>query len=134
MKSFATIALMMGVATSTILPTNEPVQTPTVGFDILHPIESLEEDENAEPRDPTFYIEGIKGYYEGYYAAFYKASLESNEQECLNEETINNGIKLGNVLMHPWSAFANITDFQADMSFFSAAAQVMEDVSKCHFE
>lgn len=91
-------------------------------------------DEDAEPKEPSYWIEGIKGYYEGYYSSFYKQTLESNEKQCLNEETINNAMDLGKMMSDPWGAFANIADFQKDMSYFSEFAQVMEDISKCHFE
>ena len=81
-----------------------------------------------------WYIEGAKGYYDGYYKSFYKTSMDQAQAECLNEETMTNILKFGGSVSNPFSIFSDISNISEDFNLFAEGAEIMENVSKCHFE
>ena len=54
--------------------------------------------------------------------------------DCLDVETTENIIKWGNVAAHPMTIVTNIANVQDDFNLFAEAAEILENVSKCHFE
>ena len=54
--------------------------------------------------------------------------------ECLDIETTGNIIKWGNVIADPMNLITNIANVQEDFNLFAEAAEIFENISKCHFE
>ena len=54
--------------------------------------------------------------------------------ECMNEETTSNMIALGELMIDPLSIINNGFDIQKDFNIFAQMAEIMENLSKCHFE
>ena len=81
-----------------------------------------------------WYIEGAKGYYDGYYKSFYKTSMDQAQSECLNDETMTNIVKFGKIASNPFSIFTDIANISEDFNLFAEGAEILENVSKCHFE
>lgn len=88
----------------------------------------------AKEEKLTLQLNGWKGFYDGYYKAFYKTnSHDSTNADCLNDETIDNMVAMSGILSNPMSLF-EMKNIQADMNLFGEGAEVMEDLSACHFE
>ena len=96
--------------------------------------QSPEEKLQKQKEDTMWYAAGIKGYYTGFYKAFYKQELPESNAKCLNEETIENMITMQDLVIDPLGAAAHIADIQKDMNMFAQMAEVMENLSVCHFE
>ena len=95
---------------------------------------SKEEKAAKQKADTMWYAAGIKGYYTGFYRSFYKQELPGDNAKCLNEETIDNVITFQNLMTNPLSAFSDVANIQKDMNIFAEMAEVMENLSTCHFE
>ena len=52
--------------------------------------------EEQKLENTKWWVEGMKGYYDGYYKQFYKTRESESMAECLDLETTNNIIKWGN--------------------------------------
>ena len=87
-----------------------------------------------QKQDTLWYAAGIKGYYQGFYKQFYKMELPEASAECMNKETMENIINLEHVMTDPMAAFGNMVDIQKDMNMFTQMAEIMENLSVCHFE
>ena len=123
MKSYAAIGLatMFGVTAA---------ETPQVQG-IFNAAGETDEEKRA---DAIWYIDGVQGFYEGYYKAFYKTShLNKDSEACLNDKTIDNIVSLYSVVADPMSVITG-GDFTKDFNLFAQAAEVMENLSSCHFE
>ena len=81
-----------------------------------------------------WYIDGAKGYYDGYYKSFYKTSMDQAQSECLNDETTGNLLKFGKIAANPLTLVSSITNISEDFNLFAEGAEILENVSKCHFE
>ena len=81
-----------------------------------------------------WYVDGVKGLHDGFFKAFYKSSSSPDQDQCLNDETINNLIVYGSLAADPLNIFSHITDVQKDFNIFADGAQIMENFSKCHIE
>ena len=79
-------------------------------------------------------VEGVKGYHDGFTNAFYKQSGHGRDTECLNDETIDNMVKLNEALSNPVALIKNVTNIQEDFTYFADAAEVVENLGKCRFE
>ena len=126
MKSIAIIGLASVFGAQAI-----EVETPKVEglFDIFTAKAS---DPETKKANTMWYIEGVKGYYDGYYKSFYKTQMSQSQSECLNGETTDNVLKFGGLLSDPLSIFnQGLTE---DFNLFAEGAEIMENVSKCHFE
>ena len=89
-------------------------------------------DPETQKENTLWYIEGMKGYYDGYYKSFYKTQMSQAQAECLDGETADNIIKFGGLMSNPLSIFnQGLTE---DFNLFAEGAEIMENVSKCHFE
>jgi hypothetical protein len=78
----------------------------------------------------------FKGFYDGYYRSFYKVSSHDEVKaldECLNDKTIDNIVAISGLINNPMSMF-ELKNIQEDMNLFGEGAEVMEDLSNCHFE
>ena len=95
---------------------------------------STEEKLAKQKADTLWYAAGIKGYYTGFYKSFYKQEMPAESAKCLNDETIENMITMQNLVTDPLGAAGNIADIQKDMNVFTSMAEVMENLSVCHFE
>lgn len=82
--------------------------------------------------DAEWNIAGVKGYYDGFYKAFYKKNMPETMAECLNAETTKNIIQFQSVFNDPFNM--NLVDVQKDFNMFAQMAEIMENLSKCHFE
>ena len=82
--------------------------------------------------DAEWNIAGVKGYYDGFYKAFYKKNMPETMSECLNAETTKNIIQFQSVFNDPFNM--NFVDVQKDFNMFAQMAEIMENLSKCHFE
>merc|ERR1711907_83598 len=80
-----------------------------------------------------WFVEGVKGFYDGYYKALYKTKSPDMEA-CLNEETAKNMAKLEGLMLDPMHAMTEIANIQEDFNLFGEMAEVFENLSKCHFE
>lgn len=94
------------------------------------PAEKLEK----QKEDTLWYAAGIKGWYTGFYKSFYKQELPAENAKCLDKDTVMNVIAVQNLIADPLGAAGNIADIQKDMSVFTQVAEVMENMSVCHFE
>ena len=93
------------------------------------------EDLVAKKKENTMWTAaGARGYYRGFYQAFYKEDLPADNAKCLNEETIDDVLAIQQLIFNPLSAFNDISNIQKDFNVFAQAAQVMENMSTCHFE
>lgn len=81
-----------------------------------------------------WYSAGLKGWYTGFYKSFYKQELPADNAKCLNEETIDNVLSMEHLVEDPLASLANIANIQQDMNLFTKMAQIMENLSTCHFE
>ena len=81
-----------------------------------------------------WWVDGMKGYYDGYYRNFYKTRESEDMANCLDMETTNNIVKWGNVVAHPMDIMSNVANLTEDFNLFAEGAEIMENVSKCHFE
>ena len=128
MKSFAIIGMASVFGSQAV-----EVEQPRVEglFDIFSPKAN---DPETQKANTMWYIEGVKGYYGGYYKSFYKTQMDQAQAECLNGETADNIIKFGGLVSNPLSIFTNIADISEDFNLFAEGAEIMENVSKCHFE
>jgi len=89
----------------------------------------------ADPKEAAlWYIDGFRGWHDGFYKAFYKTSSSEDNNGCFDDETINNMVTYGNIMMDPLSIFNNIANIESDFNLFADAAEIMENLSKCHFE
>lgn len=89
----------------------------------------------AKTKENTlWYAAGIKGYYTGFYKSFYKMELPADAAACLNDETIDNVLNFQDLVVNPMGAVKNIADIQKDVNIFTSMAEVMENMSVCHFE
>ena len=79
-----------------------------------------------------FRVAGFKGFHEGFNKSFYKT--RTSGAECLNDSTVENMIELNNIIWHPMTSLKNVTDVKKDFNLFAEAAEVMENLSQCHFE
>ena len=95
---------------------------------------SKEEKAAKQKADTMWYAAGLKGYYTGFYKSFYKMELPAENAKCLNEETIDNVLSMEHLVSDPLGAFGNIANIQEDMNIFAKMAEVMENLSTCHFE
>lgn len=97
---------------------------------------SLTKEQKAakQKADTMWYVAGLKGYYEGYYKAFYKMELPADAAACLNEETVDNMLSMEHLVTDPLGAVNNIANIQEDVNVFAKMAEVMENLSTCHFE
>ena len=82
--------------------------------------------------DTEWNIAGVKGYYDGFYKSFYKSNMPETMKECLNKETVDNVVVFETVLNDPFNI--KMMDIQKDFNMFAEMAQIMENLSKCHFE
>jgi hypothetical protein len=82
--------------------------------------------------DTEWNIAGVKGYYDGFYKSFYKSNMPETMKDCLNKETVDNVIVFETVLNDPFNI--KMMDIQKDFNMFAEMAQIMENLSKCHFE
>ena len=55
-------------------------------------------------------------------------------QKCLDKETLENIVTFENIIGNPMSAFGDVVDIQKDFNLFAQAAEIMENLSVCHFE
>lgn len=53
--------------------------------------------------DTVYYVDGVKGFYDGYYTGLYKNSQETKDTECLNDATVEELIKFMGIAEDPWS-------------------------------
>ena len=81
-----------------------------------------------------WYVDGFKGFYDGYYSSFYKQPVPSGSGACLNEETIENMIKINQVAADPMAFFGNMSNIQEDFNMFREMAEVFENLATCRFE
>ena len=91
----------------------------------------------ADPKlqsDAKWYVEGMKGYYDGYYKQFYKKREDASMSTCLDETTTQNMVTWGTIMLHPSFLTDNIFNFSNDFTLATEGMQVMEDVMACHFE
>merc|ERR1740123_1047593 len=125
MKSYAALGLatMFGA-------TDAVAQFPQVEG-IFNAASETDEEKKA---DAIWYIDGVQGFYEGYYKAFYKTShLSKDNAECLNDKTIDNIVALYGVVADPMSVISG-GDINKDFNLFTQGAEVLENLSACHFE
>ena len=125
MKSYAALGLatMFGA-------TDAVAQVPQVQG-IFNAANETDEEKKA---DAIWYIDGVQGFYEGYYKAFYKTShLSKDNAECLNDKTIDNIVALYGVVADPMSVISG-GDINKDFNLFTQGAEVLENLSACHFE
>ena len=123
MKSYAALGLatMFGV-------TNADAQIPQVQGLFSASTETDEE----KLADTLWYVDGVKGFYSGYYKAFYKTNLVK-DSACLDKATVDNMNALHTVIADPMSIITG-GDFTKDINLFSQGAEVLENLSACHFE
>ena len=96
--------------------------------------EAKEAEKLAKEEKLTLQLEDFKGFYDGYYKAFYKTnSRDESQADCLNEDTISNMVSLSDMVHNPMALF-EMKNIQADMNLFGEGAEVMQDLSACHFE
>jgi hypothetical protein len=87
-------------------------------------------DAKADPKETMLWaVGGFKGYHEGFEKAFYKNN-HTPKDGCLDQETIDGFVKVSN----PLAAMKHITSLSEDFTYFSDAAEVFENLSKCRFE
>jgi hypothetical protein len=95
---------------------------------------TAEEQAAAQKENTLWYAFGIKGYYTGFYKSFYKMELPETSKACLNKETMENVITFQNIVNDPMTAMGKAFDIQKDVNMFSQMAEIMENLSVCHFE
>lgn len=81
-------------------------------------------------QDVMWYVDGVKGFYDGYYKSLYKQNMDEDMKKCLNDETIGNMVDLANVLAHPFDIFS---DFSKGMDIIKEGTEVLNDVQECKF-
>jgi len=96
--------------------------------------ETAEEKAAKQKENTLWYAEGIKEYYTGFYKSFYKQDLPEGSAECLNEETLDNILTFQGMMANPLQAFGTVADIQKDFNMFAQMAQIMENLSVCHYE
>ena len=84
-------------------------------------------------KDTIWYIDGLKGYYEGFHKALYKQNGSPSEK-CLNDETIKNISSFQKKMIDPLAALADVSNIQEDFNMFARMAEIMENLSICRFE
>ena len=87
-----------------------------------------------QKEDTLWYAFGIKGYYTGFYKSFYKMEIPEANKKCLDKTTLENVIAFGNIMSDPVTAMTKAFDIQGDINMFSQMAEIMENLSVCHFE
>ena len=95
---------------------------------------SPEEKLAKQQKETEWYAAGIKGYYVGFYSAFYKTELPEANKKCLDTETISNVVTFQNIVANPMSIIGDAIDIQKDVNMFAQMAEIMENLSVCHFE
>ena len=95
----------------------------------LPEIEGVDHDEEMKT---MWYVDGIKGFYDGYYKSFYKHSISGEMKECLNNETIGNMIRFHQVLTHPLDLFKP-ENFGNDFNLLTEGTQILTDLHECKF-
>ena len=95
---------------------------------------TVQANDDAARENTMWYIDGFRGFHDGFYKAFYKTSSSSNSEGCFDDETIDNLVTYGNIMMDPLSIFNNIADVEEDFNLFADGAEIMENLAKCHFE
>lgn len=95
---------------------------------------TAEEKVAAQKENTLWYAFGIKGYYTGFYKSFYKMELPEASKKCLDKETLENVITFQNIVNDPVTAMGSAFDIQKDVNMFSQMAEIMENLSVCHFE
>ena len=91
----------------------------------------------ADPKleaDAKWYVEGMKGYYDGYYKQFYKKREDASMASCLDETTTTNMVNWGTIMLHPSYLTDNIMNFTNDFALATEGMQIAEDIMACHFE
>ena len=92
--------------------------------------------EIAQQEHFALQLDGLKGFYDGYYRSFYKVTSHeeiADLDDCLNGETIENIVAMSGFVSHPMALF-EMKNLKEDMNLFGEGAEVMEDLSACHFE
>ena len=87
-----------------------------------------------QKEDTLWYAAGVKGFYQGFYKTFYKMELPEASSECMNKETMINIIALEQLLANPLGILDDLADIQKDVNVFAQSAEIMENLSVCHFE
>ena len=90
----------------------------------------------AKQEKLTTQLNGFKGFYDGYYRSFYKVSSHEeikNLDDCLNDKTIENIVAVSEFVNNPLALF-ELKNIKEDMNLFGEGAEIMEDLSACHFE
>ena len=110
-------------------------QFPNVqGFNLFGSSDSNVDKAQKQKDDTEWYAAGIKGYYVGFYKSFYKMELPEANKKCLDSETIDNIITFQNIIGDPLSVVGQAVDIQKDVNMFAQMAEIMENMSTCHFE
>merc|ERR1712017_56872 len=95
---------------------------------------SAEESAAKQKEDTLWYASGIKGYYNGFYKSFYKMEMPEAAKKCLDKETVTNIIQFQTIMANPMGAMGDLVDIQKDFNMFAQMAEIMENLSVCHFE
>ena len=83
--------------------------------------------DNTLSFDPNYYLQGVRGLWSGYQSGFYK-NTKKNTNQCLNDETTQNIIKMVNF-------FENGADMSHAFNFISEGMQVFGNLeTSCSVE
>ena len=80
--------------------------------------------------DVMWYVDGVKGFYDGFYKSLYKQNMSEDMKKCLNDETIGNMVDLAQTLKNPFTIFS---DFNKGMNLIKEGTEVLNDVQECKF-
>jgi hypothetical protein len=98
--------------------------------------EAQEVAELAQQEKLSHQLNGFKGFYDGYYRSFYKVNSHEevkNLDDCMNDATIENIVAVSQFVNNPLAMF-EMKNIKEDMNLFGEGAEIMEDLSACHFE
>lgn len=73
------------------------------------------------PSKTAWYVDGIKGFYDGYYSSFYKTTETKNMQACLDDDFVK-------------QADEAIKDLTNPLAEVGVVMQMYENISRCKFE
>lgn len=74
--------------------------------------------------DANYYIEGIRGFWDGYTTAFYKNSKKTNKGDCLNDETTKNILSIIDFFEHN-------PDMSKLFPMFGQVVQIADNLQNC---
>lgn len=80
-----------------------------------------------------WYIDGVKGFYDGFYRSFYKRHMSEEQMQCLDDSTIENIVTFRSILKNPFTIFKP-AEIKNDFNLLAEGTEVLGNVAQCNFE